>query len=181
MARKYIYNKIKGIYIENITHTLELTCVKCGKSFSWDYKQGITPKYCSSYCRDSATIGPADRIPHKCEVCGKDFTGHAVRRFCGRKCSAHAKVIALGHKFRNTQIPCKQCGKLLQPIRDNNAFCSSVCYETYTRPIYTCEICSKQFPKNGGKNRCCSRECGFELQRRERSTSKWTGTPKIHG
>src|SRR5690348_1488202 len=38
--------------------------------------------------------------------------------------------------------------------------------------VRTCEICSKPFPeRRNGKsdaNRCCSRTCGFELQRRER-------------
>ena len=41
--------------------------------------------------------------------------------------------------------------------------------------MLTCEVCAAEFKrKRGGKNagRCCSRSCGFELQRRERAANK---------
>jgi len=41
--------------------------------------------------------------------------------------------------------------------------------------VLTCEVCAAEFKrKRGGKNagRCCSRACGFELQRRQRAANK---------
>ena len=41
--------------------------------------------------------------------------------------------------------------------------------------MLTCEACAAEFKrKRGGKNagRCCSRACGFELQRRQRAANK---------
>lgn len=41
--------------------------------------------------------------------------------------------------------------------------------------MLTCEVCAAEFKrKRGGKNagRCCSRACGFELQRRQRAANK---------
>jgi len=72
--------------------------------------------------------------------------------------------------------PCAQCGVEFYAPRERNLYCSRACVTDSQRAAaITCEICGAEFKrKRGSKNagRCCSRACGFELQRRERAANK---------
>jgi 5-methylcytosine-specific restriction endonuclease McrA len=45
-----------------------------------------------------------------------------------------------------------------------------------------CEVCSSPFERNRGRSRACSRVCGFELQRRDRTSNPatWSRSSMIH-
>lgn len=92
-----------------------------------------------AYCVDCRT--PVDRSTI-CPVCGERFAPGASRAIGG------------------VQLTCsRSCGQLLRTGGS-------------VRPPGRCEVCDKPIAqRRGGKDarRCCSRDCGFELQRRERA------------
>lgn len=77
---------------------------------------------------------------------------------------------------------CKNCGIGFIPKSINVAgYCSRRCVsivagqvtkEKYAK-YYTCEVCGVSFQtRPASANRCCSRKCGFDLQRMERANAK---------
>ena len=82
--------------------------------------------------------------------------------------------------------PCPQCGKEHRVWKKSHAvsYCSPDCAALARRADMTrvCEICGVEFKrKRGGNNagRCCSRVCGFELQRRQRRQRRERARPVV--
>ena len=97
----------------------EITCLHCGKTFSWLTSQGIR-KHCSRACKSAA----AERIEFDCAGCEKRVTvlasqvrGH--REYCSKACQ-------LEHKRQKRMQVCEHCGQDFESPHAQR-FCSISC------------------------------------------------------
>lgn len=75
----------------------------------------------------------------KCYICQKPLTGIKTK-FCGDVCYRKHKAeydrdIRLNRREQTPKRNCKYCGKLFQPIRENNVACSKPCSYDHAKQI----------------------------------------------
>lgn len=154
----------------------ELICQQCGKTFFHSCK---SRKYCSRECSHAARrTGPAV-YKKVCPQCGKEYeTIYKNQTFCCHACSADA---VRGEYF------CEYCGKPRYSDHPNrNRFCSRECarkakllkgeakrnqkllkklqWEEERQRV--CEYCGKAYVANCSNQKYCSKECGYEGNKR---------------
>ena len=138
-------------------------CKRCGVEFNRAAgKRGPLRLYCSTQCR---WIGEPRQVG-TCRQCkGPLPTTNRRRQFCSEPCRQEAL---------KTERVCVRCGVTFRSV--NAKFCTSACASRRAHdalPTHICEVCGKVFKRSvNGTMRCCSRECGFLLQKKERSASK---------
>jgi len=145
-------------------------CKHCGRPFSYrSGKRGPPKKHCSSKCKNATyhVTHPSRQVEHCCPVCGVRFVNLAKTRFCSWAC-------ARKHRRRpDLTKTCAQCGVAYSSKDPKRKCCGAKCaiaWSFASKTSHVCEVCGVTFPHKlvGCAQRCCSRACGFELQRRER-------------
>lgn len=78
-------------------------------------------------------------------------------------------------RLKGTLRNCPECGEQFEPKANKQKTCGAECgnraghRKLMKRKPCACAVCGKEFlPKKGDRTTCCSRECGFEYQRRKR-------------
>jgi endonuclease I len=141
-----------------------MQCLDCGVELQRKTR-GRAPKRCPACYEIRRSWKPAtSRI---CERCEKQFQGIRDQRFCGYSCARTAD---------RQERRCPQCGETFQvTVASRKLLCGLSCLAAYSAALgsararrHTCRVCGKEFTNNKGANRCCSRECGWELVRRLR-------------
>jgi hypothetical protein len=138
--------------------TVIVTCAHCQKSFTHKRKRGPVARYCSRECFDAARHPRLPRQDRTCACCGTHYQGLGSTRFCS----------ACRKSGRRRKITCATCGK--QAMATGRRFCSAACASrSRKRRVYTCVVCGDGFHAKRGKSKhlCCSRKCGFNLQRKQ--------------
>jgi hypothetical protein len=149
------------------------TCKKCGVSIALG-RRGPPAQLCEQ-CKKEVGAWCVHRV--ECKQCGRVAWKRKPQDFCSRACSRdHERQHAYTH-------PCKQCGKQFRCMpseaRNCRAYCSDQCREVAwnQKKTCTCLVCGEKFaPKYKTAGKYCSRDCRFELLRRqkaERSRPKW--------
>lgn len=150
-----------------------VSCVQCGAPVPFNTGRGRKLKYCSRECKRAWENARNPELVSRnisgvCLFCSQRFLGINEQKYCSRSCSSNAAAIGRGRKLRVAGRLCA-CGKEIALA--NKKFCGPVCSSLAIRKariVHVCEICGNQFSDNGDPrraNRCCSRKCGFELQR----------------
>jgi hypothetical protein len=146
-----------------------MQCLDCGVELQRK-KRGRAPKRCRVCYEIRRSWTPAtSRI---CERCGKQYQGIRNQRFCGYSCARTAD---------RQERQCPQCGNTFQvTVASRKVLCGFGCLAAYTAartkvPVrwHRCEVCGKEFQHRGGANRCCSRECGWKIQKRTGESNDW--------
>ena len=140
------------------------TCKKCGVCIAIG-RRGPPAQLCEQ-CKKDVGSRCVHRI--ECKQCGRVAWKGRPQDFCSHACSRdHERQHAYTH-------PCKQCGTQFRctpsDVRNHRAYCSDQCREIAWNQAEscTCCVCGERFrPKYKTANKCCSRECGWELRRRE--------------
>ena len=140
------------------------TCKKCGVSIALG-RRGPPAQLCEQ-CKKEVGSQCVHRV--ECKQCGRVAWKRKPQDFCSHACSRdHERQHAYTH-------PCKQCGKQFRctpsDVLAGRSYCSDECREVAwnQKKTCTCLVCGEKFaPKYKTANKCCSRECGWELRRRE--------------
>jgi hypothetical protein len=115
------------------------------------------------------------KITKKCENCGIQFlTYRQDAKCCSNKCSSLKRVGV--DKKKIIEKKCPFCGDIFKTKRYSQIYCSNECsvksQSTELNPLrrrvkVNCVICDKQFERmKHQKTKCCSKECGYEYQRK---------------
>lgn len=140
------------------------TCKKCGASIALG-RRGPPAQLCEQ-CKKEVGSWCVHRV--ECKQCGRVAWKRIPQDFCSQACSReHERQHAYTH-------PCKQCGKRFRcapsDVLNHRAYCSDQCREIAWNQakVCRCSVCGDKFrPKHKTAGKCCSRECGWELRRRE--------------
>lgn len=124
----------------------------------FERKHGLNPGICSE-CGGPMHVGPSSAPPdrRRCRDCQRARPKNPVP----------------------PSRPCVVCGRVFQPqpTAPGQESCSRDCAGfRRRREMQPCEACGALFrahKRHGQEVRCCSRECGFELQRRESTRETW--------
>jgi hypothetical protein len=146
-----------------------MQCLDCGAELQRKTR-GRAPKRCPACYEIRRSWKPA--TSRTCERCGIEYQGIRNQRFCGNSCANTAD---------RQDKRCPQCGNTFQVTKaSRKILCGLGCLAAYTAartkvPVrrHTCEVCGKEFQRNHGANRCCSRECGWKLPKRIAKSDHW--------
>jgi hypothetical protein len=83
-------------------------------------------------------------------------------------------------KRRIGHFECSRCHEAFESYSQNPKFCSRKCQHPNQGTVYSCLACGEAFKyRPGDANKCCSRKCGFEYQRRIAADCKQPAVCKI--
>lgn len=146
-----------------------ITCVECAVVFEGETKKWKT---CSEECRKNRNLrnvkqhnikrrGMLSRQIRECRWC-KETGLEPHRQFCNDDCrKARAKDLSNNRKRTIKIVCCLHCQKERQ-LQNAKKPCRCTMKKRLQK---TCVVCGKIHSKYYS---CCSRECGFELQRQSR-------------
>ncbi len=108
------------------------TCAACGKGFEQTHGR---QKYCCEKCRkshqSSRNRAPEKRDEKHCAVCGARFFGNRLQKYCGDRCSEHAKRERWRAQNSKRNLGPFNCEHCYQPFyakkRSEAKFCSRQC------------------------------------------------------
>ena len=144
------------------------TCKRCECSFPAAGFRGPVPRLCEG-CRSEISSRCVHRV--ECQQCQRVTWKSAPGVFCS---------VACHRQYQSERVPsrpCKWCKRpFTLPYSSGRSYCSDECRRHawgQTTERIVCAVCGAQFVKRRAsasyrdKNLCCSRECGFEMRRRQ--------------
>lgn len=103
-------------------HSIELTCIHCGKTYHKPKSQSKNSKFCSRKCQNTSYAAVASKQEErKCQKCGKKYNiaSTSRRKYCSVACSS------LGRRKAKRARKCKICKQAIKG--EGKKFCSRAC------------------------------------------------------